>query len=91
MLSSVILVVNQTCIKPFKISKIYDQECLKSFTLLSKLPVMIQVSRKKCSCGSKKKLLSWRVPTRKVKSFLRSNFDQSLGCEIVVTQDCFTV
>ena len=48
----------RSVLKHCKVPKYYDQDCLKIFFLPSTLPMMIQISTKKCSFGSKKLVLS---------------------------------
>ena len=45
-------------LKHGKFPKYYDQDCLRIFLPLSKFPIIIQISRKKYSSGSKMLILS---------------------------------
>ena len=45
-------------LKHCKVAKYYEQDCLKTFFLISTLPAMIGISEKICSFASKKLVLS---------------------------------
>ena len=69
------LLLIRSVLKHCKVPKYYNQDCLKIFFLLSELPMMIQISGKKCSFGSKKLVLAKKIPISNGESFLESFFD----------------
>ena len=67
--SFVLLVAIWTCTKICKVPSFYYRDCLKFFLVLSILSVMIQVSGKSSHFGSKKLILSKKLPISKLKAF----------------------
>ena len=61
-------------VKYCKVPKSYDQDSLKSFLFLSKLPVMIQISAKSVNFA-RKGYFYQKMPISQAERFLKSNFD----------------
>ena len=67
--SFVLLVAIWTCTKICIVPSFHYRDCLKFFLVLSILSVMIQVSGKSSHFGSKKLILSKKLPISKLKAF----------------------
>ena len=69
-----------------KVPKYYDQDYLKIFLLLYTLPMMIQVTGKSIHLTQKNTSIE-KLQISKVESFLKSNFDLTQICKIVLSKN----